>query len=105
MQQDFFVAITFFAHDGSTYLAKAYSMAPTGTGKDKLTRNTFWRNIFLIYDECRTIQVRSRERTTNFQFLTNGECVLGTYDFQLPKTTTGATCHWNKINNLTIVNT
>ena len=56
MQQDFLVGITLFAHYGCTYLAEAYTMSPSGSGKEEPLGYAILQFTLIDY-ESRTEQV------------------------------------------------
>ena len=73
MQQDFIVGISLFAHNGSSDLAQAYTMSPSGSGEEE----PLWHSILqfsLVHDESGAEQMGTGEGSSDFQFLADGKC-------------------------------
>ena len=68
MREYLAVIISLGAHHGSPDLAKPYAMSPTCAGQDEPAGN-IEPDIFLVYDESRTVEMRFRQRAAYFQFL------------------------------------
>ena len=70
MQQDGIIGMALLSHYGSTNLAQADAMAPSGTAEDELCRQ---RSVaFGLDHEGGTEQVALTQYTPDFEFLANG---------------------------------
>ena len=56
VEQNLVILVTFLAHYGGTYLAQSYAVSPSCAGDDEPLRHTI-ADIFLIHNECATLQV------------------------------------------------
>ena len=90
MEEDFVVLEALLAHDGGTNLTKAYTVAPAFAMKAE--------TIGRLFDvEGGTVKMALAEGTADFEFLTNGEGLLCTHDFQFPNATALATLQRDEV--------
>ena len=84
-EQDVVVGLALLAHDGSAYLAEAYTMAPSAAVETEtfLTPpSTLHTPRF--YLEGGGEQMGLAEGTTDLEFLADGERLLGAHNLQFP---------------------
>ena len=93
MQQDGIIEIALLAHHGSTNLAESYSVSPSGANQFEALRNTVFICIIFIYHEGRAQKMRIAQGTADFQFLTDGEGLLGSDNLQFADAAARSSLH------------
>ena len=92
MEEDFVVLEALLAHDGSTNLAEADAVAPPFSMQAETCGS--------LFDvKGGAVEVTLAEGSTDFQFLADGERLLGTNNLQFPDTTALATLQGNEVGN------
>ena len=89
-KENLVVGLALLAHDGSTYLAEAYTMSPTLAMQDETVALT-------LYVESGGQQVSLAEGTADLEFLADGEGLFRADNLQFPDTSAFASLERDKI--------
>lgn len=104
MLKNLTIIIAFFAHYGSSDLAKPHAMPPTCSFKDKFCGHSVLL-AFFFHDKCRAVKMRRGERAAYFQFLANDTGFLRADDTQAVKAAGCPARHRLQVDNVAIVHT
>ena len=75
VQQYLVIAVSFFSHHCGAYLAKAYAVAPSGSGEFECLRNAV-SDVFLVHNESAAVKMCVAERASYLKFLSDGESMF-----------------------------
>ena len=81
VQQYLVVVISLCSHYCGTNLAETYTMSPSGTSQSEGLRHSVL-DVVLVDNECATVQMSIAQSAAYFQFLTDGERLLGANNLQ-----------------------
>lgn len=102
MFQNFPVVVTLFAHDGGSDLAKTNSMSPSGSCQmEPFGYTVLYRSP--VNDKSGTEQVTFREDASDFQFLADNHCLVGSDNFQFTDASGLSPFNRYQIDDLTII--
>src|SRR5439155_1012809 len=95
--QYFHVSLPLLSHNGSTNLAQADTVSPTCTAQNEPI-------VFPINNECGTVEMRSRQRAANLQFLADNDGTALARDLETIDSSRPATIQRLQLQNLSKIN-
>ena len=103
MQQYLVVVISLGSHYCGTNLAEAYTMSPSGTSQSEGLRHSVL-DVVLVDNEGATVQMSIAQSAAYFQFLTDGERLLGANNLQSADASAASSFYGDKVDDAAKVN-